>query len=152
MSIEVDDILKCFTPERKNLIMILHAIQDNSEYGCISNSDVNSLSEFLDLPVAEIDGVISFYSMFSRKKRAKYVIRVCDSIVCRIQHSLSVLDYLQQKLQFDAEHRSRDGLFYLETVNCLGACDKAPNMLINDRLYSGLDREKIDIILESYKV
>lgn len=147
----ISDILKRFSPERKNLIAMLHEVQNSSGYSYISNDAVNCLSDYLALPVSEIDAVISFYSMFSRKKRTKYVIRVCDSIVCRVCGSFDVMDYLSRKLHLNFEQRSEDGLFSLEIVNCLGGCDKAPNMLINDTLYSNLDNDKIDEIIEMVK-
>jgi len=100
------------------------------------------------MPLAELDGVISFYKMFSREKRGVHVIRLCDSLSCHVCGSLDLYRHLRKKLGISAGMTTSDGKFTLEIVNCLGACDKAPNMMVDEKLVSGLSIDEIDALLD----
>jgi len=98
--------------------------------------------------VSYVEGVASFYSMFSLKPSGRYVIRLCDSPPCHLVGSKSLLEYLEKKLKIKVGETTPDRLFTLELTSCLGVCAVAPAMMINDEVYGNLTFEKIDKILE----
>jgi NADH:ubiquinone oxidoreductase subunit E len=89
--------------------------------------------------------------MFSSKPKGKHLIRVCDSLPCRVCGSVDIYLYLQDKLGIRNGETTPDGMFSLEVVNCLGACSTAPNIMINDENYGNMVPEKIDSLLSSLK-
>uniref|UniRef100_A0A7C3WWD7 NADH-quinone oxidoreductase subunit NuoE n=1 Tax=Dictyoglomus turgidum TaxID=513050 RepID=A0A7C3WWD7_9BACT len=143
-----EDILKSFPKNPDYIIEILHALQDNNPYNYLTPEDIKLCAEYLDLPVSYVEGVASFYSMFSLKPRGRYVIRLCDSPPCHLVGSESLLEYLEKKLKIKVGETTPDRLFTLELTSCLGVCAVAPAMMINDEVYGNLTFEKIDKILE----
>jgi NADH:ubiquinone oxidoreductase subunit E len=128
---------------------MLHAVQDaGGGFNTIPDGEVAEIAGYLGISLAEIDGVLSYYHMFSRKKRGRYVIRLCDSLSCRVTASLDIYDYLRRSLGIRKDETTRDGMFSLEIVNCLGSCNTAPNMMINNKLYSSLTVSRVEEILE----
>lgn len=139
-----------FEPRRENIIKMLHAAQE--EAGARSSVDDETLAriaEYLDIPLAEVAGVVSFYQAFSRRPRGRHVVRVCDSLSCRIGGSIGVYDRLRERLGVGRNETTPDGEFTLEIVNCLGSCDTAPNVMVDDRLYEGVTPEQVDELLDS---
>jgi NADH-quinone oxidoreductase E subunit len=143
-----EEILKNFPKNPDYIIEILHALQDNNPYNYLTPEDIKLCAEYLDLPVSYVEGVASFYSMFSLKPRGRYVIRLCDSPPCHLVGSESLLEYLEKKLKIKVGETTPDRLFTLELTSCLGVCAVAPAMMINDEVYGNLTFEKIDKILE----
>lgn len=131
--------------EQDRILSIFHEVQ-NARTGTndIPPEAVRNIARYMNLSVAEVYGIISFYRLFSVKPRGKYVIRLCDSLACRVSGSLDVYSYLSHELGLKRGETTEDGIFTLEIVNCLGSCDTAPNMMINDRLFGNLTIEKID--------
>jgi len=128
------EILESFPRDPDYIIEILHELQNNNPYNY--------------LPVSYVEGVASFYSMFSLKPRGRYVIRLCDSPPCHLVGSESLLEYLERKLNIKVGETTEDRVFTLEVTSCLGVCAVAPAMMINDEVYGNLTFEKIDKILE----
>ncbi|MFW5742620.1 MAG: NAD(P)H-dependent oxidoreductase subunit E [Spirochaetota bacterium] len=139
-----------FEPRRENIIKMLHAAQEEAG-ACSSVSDeaLARIAEYLDIPLAEAAGVVSFYQSFSRRPRGRHVVRVCDSLSCRIGGSIGVYDRLCERLGVGRNGTTPDGEFTLEIVNCLGSCDTAPNVMIDDRLYERVTPEHVDELLDS---
>jgi NADH-quinone oxidoreductase E subunit len=139
-------------PRRENILLMLHEAQRaRSSHNYITDEDLAGIAEKLDIPLAEAEGVLSFYRSFSRTPRGRYIIRVCDSLSCRIKGSLDVYHHLRARLGIKPGETTADGMYSLEVVNCLGSCDTAPNMMVNDTLHTHLDAERIDEILEACK-
>jgi len=136
--------------KRENIILAFHKAQEESKNNYISIEKVKEIAKKHGISLSEASGLLSFYTMFSTEKRGKYVIRVCDSLSCRLMHSIDILLYLQNKLNIEEGETTRDGLFTIERVNCLGRCFSAPNMMINDKIYGNLTPEKIDKIIEQH--
>lgn len=134
--------------KRDDLILALHKAQEESSNNFVSLEKLREIAKQFQISLADISGILTFYSLFSYEKRGKYVIRVCDSLPCRICGSVDVYLYLQEKLGIKNKETTKDGLFTLEVVNCLGACDKAPNIMINDKIYGNMNPEKIDNLLD----
>ena len=99
---------------------------------------------------AELDAVATFYNFIFRKPVGKHIILVCDSVSCWVMGSERVLEHLQNRLGIVLGQTSADGVFTLLPTACLGACDRAPAMMIDDQLYGDLDPAKIDQILATY--
>jgi len=99
----------------------------------------------------ELEELATFYDFIYRQPVGKFVIHVCDGVVCWMFHENSIFDYLCKKLRVCAGEISADGLFTVLPTACIGFCDRAPAMLINGKMYGPLTPEGIDEILESLK-
>ena len=143
------EIFEKFKMEKKNLISILHSLQDNHPQHYISKDAIQKLSESIRIPVNQILSVVGFYSMFSSKPRGKYIIRLCESPPCFLKGSEMILEILQKKLSIKAGETTKDRMFTLELCACLGVCGNAPVMMINDDVYGDLDEKKIEKIIRS---
>lgn len=141
-------ILMEFEPEKGNLISILHRIQDEQEFHYIPEEAIKEIAHYLQVTPSEVYGVVSFYSMFSTEPRGKYIIRVCGSAPCFVMGSTVIIDSLEKILGIKAGETTDDHLFTLEVSSCLGICDGAPAMMINDEVYTDLTVEKIKEIIE----
>ncbi|MCF7919319.1 MAG: NADH-quinone oxidoreductase subunit NuoE [Candidatus Cloacimonetes bacterium] len=145
-----EEIFKKYTPEKENLIYILHEIQDTHPQQYISEEAVEWVAEYLQIEPSHIFGVLTFYTMFSTKPRGKNIIRLCESPPCFLRGSEKMLKRLAQLLKVKAGETTSDGLFTLELCACLGVCGNAPVMMINEDVYGDLTEEKLDKIIASY--
>jgi len=118
--------------------------------GWVSDEALIAVAEFLEMTPAELDGVATFYNLIFRKPVGKHIILVCDSVSCWIMGYERILQHLQDRLGIVLGETSADGVFTLLPIVCLGACDQAPAMMIDDELYGNLDPAKIDEILTKY--
>lgn len=135
---------------REQILQQFHNIQKKkSDQQYISRRDVKEVAETLKISPSEVDGVLSFYRMYSPYPRGRFIIRLCDSLSCRISQSLKIYDHICSSLGIHKDETTKDGLFTLEIVNCLGNCDTAPNMMINDKLYTNLTVGRVEEILAS---
>ncbi len=148
MIAKVKKIIKKHGNKRENLLQILHDIQNQNSRNCICEEDINLLSEEMKIPVSDIKGTASFYSMFSFSPRGKYLIRICESPPCHILGAKTIFDAVEKKLGIKEGETTKDALFTLEGSSCLGICGVAPAMMINDEAYGNLDEKKINEILE----
>jgi NADH-quinone oxidoreductase subunit E len=119
--------------------------------GWVSDETLIDVAEFLELNPAELDAVATFYNLIFRKPVGKHIILVCNSVSCWIMGSERILEHLQDRLDIVLGETSADGVFTLLPIVCLGACDQAPAMMIDDQLYGNLDSVKIDEILSTYR-
>ena len=148
MIAKVKEIIKKHGNKRENLLQILHDIQNQSYQNYISEENIKTLSEEMKMPVSDIKGTASFYSMYSFIPRGKYIIRICESPPCHILGAQTIFDAVEKKLGIKEGETTKDGLFTLEATSCLGICGVAPAMMINDEAYGNLDEKKINDILE----
>jgi len=118
--------------------------------GWVSDEALVDVAEFLEMGPAELDSVATFYNLIFRKPVGRHVILVCNSVTCWIMGYESILDHLKECLGIDLGGTTADGAFTLLPIVCLGACDQAPAMMIDDTLYGNLDPAKIDEILANY--
>jgi len=116
----------------------------------VSDEALIALAEFLEMTPAELDAVATFYNLIFRKPVGKHVILVCDSVSCWIMGHERILQHLQDRLGIVLGETTADGIFTLLPIVCLGACDQAPAMMIDDELYGDLDPAKIDEILANF--
>jgi len=148
MIAKVKEIIKKHGNKRENLLQILHDIQNQSYQNYISEENIKTLSEEMKIPVSDIKGTASFYTMYSFIPRGKYIIRICESPPCHILGAQTIFDAVEKKLGIKEGETTKDGLFTLEATSCLGICGVAPAMMINEEAYGNLDEKKINEILE----
>ncbi len=134
---------------RELVVDAMLALQDH--YGYLSDEAVEQTAAMLGMSALEVEALATFYTFIYREPVGKYVIHVCDSLICWMDGFESIKNYLCQKLDIDVGGTSADGLFTLLPVCCIGYCDQAPAMLINRKVYGGLTAEKIDQILEQLR-
>jgi len=131
--------------ERTSLLPSLESIQEN--LGFIPEDAVNYLGEIYKLPVTEIYSVITSYKMLDTEIKGKYLIKICDSLSCRINQSLNLIKSIRDILNIQPGETTPDNKFTLEVVDCLGACDQAPVMMVNKTIYGKLNKAKLKNIL-----
>lgn len=145
------DIIKRIGKTPDKLIEVLLEVQRQSKENCITEKDLKIISKELDVSISKAYGVATFYSMLSTKKRGKYVIQICNSGPCYVKNSKKVAKAFESILGIKIGEITEDGLFSLEYTSCIGACDLAPAVKINEEIYGNLNREKISEIIDSLR-
>jgi len=134
---------------REVLIPILQVVQDM--FGYLPAEAVVKVGEFLKLPAAKVYGVATFYNQFRFSPVGKYHIQVCRGTACHVKGSARVLSALERELQIKAGNTTRDGLFSLEVVACIGACGLAPAVSISGKVHARVNPDEIKSLLTQYK-
>ena len=122
-----------------------------SREGYVSDDAIRAAAKHFGVPVAEVEGVLTFYAQFKRTKPGKNKICICDGTACHIKGSTQVASWLEAELGIGDGQTTEDGIFSLETVACLGCCSLAPVMSINGKVYGKLDRKGLTKILNEYR-
>lgn len=135
--------------DKSNLIQVLNGVQEY--YGYIPKDVMIYISEEMKIPVAEIYGVVTFYSRFSLKPKGKYNICVCQGTACFVKGAERILDKVKQELGIDVGETTEDGKFSIEPTRCLGACGLAPVFTINGEVYGNATVEKVKKVLDELK-
>ena len=136
----------------KNHADLLVQLEDEQrKSGYLSAEFLNNLARAVDMPLSEIYGVVSFYSFLAVRPRGRNVIRICKNLPCSLKHSDMIREAIARELGIKAGETTKDGRFTLTLTNCIGACDKAPAMMINNDVHGDLTQEKIVNILRSYR-
>lgn len=144
---QVLEIIEKHNHDKTRLITILQQVQDVYRY--LPQQVLTYIATALDMPVAEVYGVATFYAHFSLEPKGKYVIKVCDGTACHVKGSSKLLDTLRGKLKLTAQkHTTDDMLFTIEAVSCLGACGLAPVMVINEQVYGEVNSKRCEEILQ----
>ena len=138
-----------YEPIKDNLIQMLNEIQEH--YGYIPLDVQKELSEFLSVPMAEIYGVITFYSRFSLKPKGKYNISICLGTACFVKGSEKLLDTAKEALKIKEGETTEDGKFSLEATRCIGACGLAPVFTVNEEVYGKATPELMKKVIQEYK-
>lgn len=131
------------------LIQVLHEAQEI--YGYLPLPVQKVISEEMKIPLAEIYGVVTFYTQFSLKPKGAYKISVCLGTACYVKGADLVLDKLKEELNLQVGDSTEDGRFSLEACRCIGACGLAPVFTINDDVYGRLVPDEVPGILAKYK-
>lgn len=134
---------------RELVVDVMLALQEH--YGYLSDEAVEATAALLGMSPLQVEELATFYTFIYREPVGKYVIHVCDSLICWMDGYESVKNYLCQKLDVDVGSTTADGMFTVLPVCCIGYCDQSPAMLINRKVYGHLTPEKIDEILENLK-
>ncbi|MCE5252247.1 NADH-quinone oxidoreductase subunit NuoE [bacterium] len=135
--------------QRDDLIPILQEVQEKK--GFLSREDVVSIGKYLKLPASKIYGVATFYNQFRFQPRGQYNIQLCRGTACHVKGSEKVLDAVKRELNIAPGETTRDGVFSLEVVACIGACGLSPVISINGEFYAGVTQDKVKVIIDSYR-
>ena len=134
---------------REKLLNLLEERQRTD--GSLSEASLSGIAGDLNLPLSEVYGVASFYAFLSTKPQGKNVIRICKSLPCYLKNAPMIMESVSQNIGITPGQTTADGRFSFELTNCIGACDEAPAMLINDKVHGSLTPGKIADILKSYR-
>jgi NADH:ubiquinone oxidoreductase subunit E len=143
-------ILKQYPPRMENVLQILHDLQNRSPRNYLSEKDLGLVAAYLNTSLATIYGIASYYTMFSLKPRGRHIIRICRSPVCHLAGVMDLLTELKRILKVDIGETTSDGRFTLETTECLGHCEIAPAMMVDEVVCGHLNRKEIGAVLLRY--
>lgn len=138
-----------YAKSRDNLIPVLQDVQDIRGY--ISKDDIRKISEYLNIADSKVYGVATFYNQFKLTPPGHFQIAVCRGTACHVKGSLNILNAVKEHLKINIGQTTRDKIFSLQEVACLGACSIAPVIMINDKFYGHLDVAKTLAIIDRLK-
>ena len=151
-TIDLAPLMDILTPYKQNpkgaLIPVLQHAQD--VYGYLPQEVLEAIASELNIPVAEVFGVVTFYAQFHLTPRGKNIIRICQGTACHVRGAKTILEAVCSHLGVKAGETTPDLTFTIETVACLGACGLAPVMMVNDNTHGRLTPSDIPGILDSY--
>ena len=124
--------------------------QAQDVYGYLPIEVQKMISDGLDVPLAEIYGIVTFYTQFSLNPKGDYQIAVCLGTACYVKGSGDILDKIKEKLGIDVGECTPDGKFSIDATRCIGACGLAPVLTVNDEVYGRLGVDDVDDILAKY--
>lgn len=139
-------ILEKYTTDKDNLIQILNETQE--KFGYIPKISQIEISKYLNIPMAEIYGVITFYSRFTLEPKGKYAISVCLGTACFVKGSEQILNRLKDRLKIDVGQTTADGKFSIDATRCVGACGLAPVFTVNNEVHGKATVKKLDEVLD----
>lgn len=134
---------------RDALIPILQELQEAEGY--LSREAIVDVGRRLGLPASKIYGVATFYNQFRFEPLGKFHIQICRGTACHVKGAAAVMDRLQRELSIEADQTTRDGLFSLEVVACIGACGLAPVISVNGAFHANLAPDDVPGILDAYR-
>ncbi len=144
------EMITHYPTKRSVLVPTLLYMQD--ELGYLSDDAIHEVAQRLDLTDLEVRNVISYYSMLTTKPRGKYNVQVCTNIACMLRGGEELLEHCEKKLGVRHKGTTADGLFSLEEVECIGGCSWAPAVQVNYDFHENLTMEKLDKVLDAYRV
>ncbi|HOK40865.1 MAG TPA: NADH-quinone oxidoreductase subunit NuoE [bacterium] len=146
---KINQIINEIGNSKNNLITILQAIQN--EFNYISPEIISKIAEKLEMKPTEIFGVVTFYKHFKLTPPGKNIIKICHGTACHINSAIEITEEFKRQLNININETTKDGLFSLEKVACLGCCSLAPAIMINEKVYGKLTTKKIKKILDEYR-
>ncbi len=147
---KADEIVSRYGTESRWLIPIIQDIQ--SEYRYLPPELLTYIAGKLHITEAKAYSVATFYENFSFEQKGKYVIKVCDGTACHVRKSMEILKRLRQELGLEkGAHTTKDMLFTVETVSCLGACGLAPVLTVNDEVHPSMTPDKVTELIRELR-
>jgi len=137
------------TPDK--LVGVLMDYQKTKNRNYLKKEDLRAVAKEMNLPESRVYSVATFYSLLHTEPKGKHVIQVCHDVPCYVKGSFNVLTEIENALQIGIGETTKDGLFSLEFTSCLGYCEQAPVMRIDDKIYGNLTSEKIVEIITKYR-
>ena len=134
---ELKSYISTFEDKKSALIIVLHKAQE-------------ILAEELEIPVAKVYGVVSFYNFFSMEPKGKYQISVCTGTACYVRGAGKVLENLEKELNIGVGGVTKDGLFSLDCLRCVGACGLAPVVIVGKEVHGKVKPTDIKKLIETY--
>ncbi|NHJ03776.1 MAG: NADH-quinone oxidoreductase subunit NuoE [Candidatus Heimdallarchaeota archaeon] len=145
----IEHILERSNKDSRNLIQILQDLQEEFHY--LPEKVISHISHELQISEHHVYGVATFYSQFKFIEPGENIVRVCMGTACHVLGAQSLLDKLARELKIEPGETTKDGLFSLESVYCLGCCALAPVMVINDEVFGNMTAAKVNKILRRYR-
>jgi len=146
---DFEKILNSHKVKNQALLPCLHLAQEKCGY--LTEGIISFLAQELNLPKVEVYSVVTFYSMFTLEEQGKFIIRVCVSLPCYLKGSREILETIKKELNIEVYQTTADGKFTIEPVSCLGLCDIAPAIMINEKVYGNLTPQKVKEIIQKYR-
>ncbi len=143
---KITALLSRYPTRRAVMLPALHlAVQD---FPYLDDEACQAVADLLQVPLVEVKGVATFYTMFPTAPEGKYLLQLCVNLPCSLNGARSLLRFLEGKLGIAAGDTTPDGRFTLRGMECLAACDKAPMLYINETMYTHLDEATLEQILQ----
>lgn len=142
----IKQIISKYRGKKGALIPVLHEVQE--VWGYLPLKAQKMVAEGLDIPLAEVYGVVTFYTQFSTEPKGKYRIQVCLGTACYVKGAGEVLQKFSEELGIEVGKCTPDGMFSLDAARCIGACGLAPVVMINDQVYGSMTPEKVEDVLK----
>ena len=147
---EIEKIVERYADRKSAIMPSLYLAQE--KYGYLDEKTLLEIADILLVPNVDVFTVATFYSMFATEPRGKNHIMFCTNLSCRLAGAEDILKVVKEELKLgNGKDTTEDSIFSLEIVECLGACDKAPVMMINEDTYFNLDKEKVTEIINKLK-
>lgn len=146
---EIRAMMTRYELPRSAILNALHRVQD--ELGWVPPEAQAEVADLFGMPAAEVESLVTFYSMYHRRPVGRYVLKVCRSISCYLRGSDSITEHLRQRLGISLGQTTPDGLFTLLEGECLAACGGAPALQVNDRYFENATPENVDALLEDLR-
>ena len=146
---KIDELLTHYPVKRSAILPALFIAQE--EHGYVTDEDVKYLARRLDMRVNEVEEVVTFYSMYSRKPIGRYKLQVCRTISCLLVGAERITEHISDKLGVRVGGTTGDGKFTLQEVECLGYCDLAPCLQVNFDYHERVTPERVDEIIDGLK-
>jgi len=134
---------------QENLLVLLEEAQN--KFGYLPQEIMVELAKSLGISISAVYGVATFYSFLSTKPQGRNLIRICKNIPCYLKHSQTIINSVEQEVGIKPGETTPDGRFSFQLTNCIGACDGAPAMMVNNDVHVDLTPSKISAILKSYE-
>ena len=146
---ELEKILSGYSNDKSNLIQILNEVQE--KFGYVPTIVQEEIAKYLGIEVAEVYGVVTFYSRFTLKPKGKYAISVCMGTACFVKGGEQILDRVKQKLGIEEGQTTEDGKFSIDATRCIRACGLAPVFTVNEEVYGKATPQKVDEVIKEYQ-
>ena len=152
MKLDLSDTKKIIQQYRNKKGVLIPLLQDiQAVYGYVPKEAIDLIAKELSFYPVEIYGVLTFYTQFYLNPRGEHIIKVCQGTACHVMGGKEILDYLSDKLGISEGETTKDGVFSLERVACLGCCGMAPVVKIDNDFYGRCTIQKLDKLLDKYK-
>lgn len=146
---EYEEIVSHYPDRKATLLPALWLAQ--KEFGWISDETMEYLADLVGVPPARVLEVVTFYTMYQRKKPGKYHLQVCQTLSCHLRGADELKEYIEKKLGLEPGACTPDGLFSYQRVECLGSCHTAPVVQVNDDFHENLDAAKLDALVQELR-
>ncbi len=143
---KLDEIMTHYPVKRSAILPALYIAQD--EHGYVTDDDIRYLAKRLDMRVNEVEEVVTFYTMYSRKPIGKYKLQVCRTLSCMLMGAEQITEHISHRLGCGIGETTPDGKFTLQEVECLGYCDLAPVLQVNFDYHEKVTSESVDKVID----
>jgi len=146
LSAPIAKIAKCYPTQRSVIMPALYLAQE--KYGFLDETAYQAIAEILAVPEIWVFELASFYTLYKNKNIGKCHLQICTNVPCMLRGAYELLEHLQTRLGISKGDTTKDGIFTLTTVECIGSCDVAPAMMVNETYHTKLSKQSIDQLLE----